>query len=69
MEHYSFTKREKELIPYIVGLHQNKFIAQIFNISDHCVKFHVTNILRKTGCKNKRQFREMFKEYMDKTMV
>lgn len=44
---YSFTKREREIVEYLVQGYKNRDIAQALFISEHTVKVHIANIFKK----------------------
>ena len=50
---YNFTKREKEIIEYILAGYTNEQIMKKCYISLSTVKRHISNILQKTGLKNR----------------
>lgn len=53
----SFTDREQQIIPFLVTGFSNKDIANMLQIADRTVKFHVSNILRKFKVKNRKALR------------
>jgi DNA-binding CsgD family transcriptional regulator len=53
LDHLPLTKREKELIPYIVLGKSNSEIGKILFISDSTVKRHIYNIFQKLPVKNR----------------
>lgn len=55
-----FTKTEIKIIEEILKGKPDRMIAEALYISQHTVKFHVRNILRKSKCKNRKEFRERF---------
>ena len=52
---YALTRREGEVLRYLLMGHSNSEISGELYISESTVKFHVKNILRKTGCSNRTQ--------------
>ncbi len=52
---YSFTTREKQILSFILTGAQIKEIAKELYITERTVKFHITNILTKTGVKNQKE--------------
>lgn len=48
-ETYSLTRREEEIASFIAEGKSNGEIAALTNLSESTVRFHVSNILRKTG--------------------
>ena len=50
---FALTKRESEVLSYLINNTQTKEIAESLNITERTVKFHITNILSKTGAKNR----------------
>ena len=52
---YEFTSKEKEVLAYMVRGLSYYEIADEMNINIQSVKYHVSNMLQKTGIKNKLQ--------------
>ncbi len=50
---YALTRREGEVLRHILAGRANGEIAAALFVSESTVKFHVKNILRKTGCSNR----------------
>ena len=50
---YELSPREREIFRMILSEKTNGEIADALYISENTVKFHVRNILKKTGCKNR----------------
>ncbi|PZP51869.1 MAG: helix-turn-helix transcriptional regulator [Pseudopedobacter saltans] len=48
----SLTNREREILKHIASGHTSEEIARIFTISNHTIRTHRKNILRKTQTKN-----------------
>jgi DNA-binding CsgD family transcriptional regulator len=57
VESCSFTDREQQIIPFLVVGFSNKDIANMLQIADRTVKFHVSNILRKFKVRNRKALR------------
>jgi len=56
-ESRSFTDREQQIIPFLMTGFSNKDIANMLQIEDRTVKFHVSNILRKFKVKTRKALR------------
>jgi DNA-binding NarL/FixJ family response regulator len=56
----SFTDREQQIIPFLVTGFSNKDIANVLQIADRTVKFHVSNILRKFKVKTRKALRAAY---------
>lgn len=54
------TRREHELMRLIARGLQNKSIAYELKISEHTVRAHICNIMRKYGLQNRTQIAMMF---------
>lgn len=61
-----FTKREKEIMSYIIHGVTSKEIAQKLHLSIHTINAHRKNILQKSGCKT---VAELIKNCIDNTWV
>ena len=61
--HYELSQRETDLLRVILGGSTNKEIAEKLFISENTVKFHVRNLLRKTGCKNRNELLPLFDSF------
>lgn len=51
--HYALTGRERDVFRQLVLGYSNTEISSILFVSENTVKFHIKNILRKTGCANR----------------
>jgi DNA-binding CsgD family transcriptional regulator len=61
-EQYALTKRESEVLRQIImGLSNGEISAALY-ISESTVKFHVKNILKKTGCVNRAEVISRFRQ-------
>ncbi|WP_350351714.1 LuxR C-terminal-related transcriptional regulator [Microbacterium sp. A8/3-1] len=47
------SNREREVLRLIVNGSRNREVASALGISDNTVKFHVSNLLKKTGCRSR----------------
>ncbi|MBQ0065709.1 MAG: response regulator transcription factor [Firmicutes bacterium] len=60
-EKYQLTRREEEILEFFVFGKTNKEIADNLFLSESTVRFHVSNILKKTGYKNRNEVKKAFK--------
>lgn len=51
--HNDISAREREVLRMVLANHTNGEIAQALFITESTVKYHVHNVLQKTGCKNR----------------
>lgn len=61
-EIYHLTRREDEISGYLADNKTNCEIADILFVSESTVRFHVSNILKKTGLTNRRDVGRKYKE-------
>ena len=59
--HNDLSAREREILRLVIAGRTNGEIAEALFISENTVKYHVRNLLQKTGCKNRS---ELQKKYM-----
>lgn len=64
LEQKNLSKRERELVAVLLDSLTNKDIGQRLFITEKCVKFHITNINKKMGTKNRM---ELFKTMLPYT--
>lgn len=57
---HDLSVREREVLRLVLDNQSNKEIADEINISESTVKFHVHNLLQKTGCKNRTDLRSAY---------
>lgn len=57
---YSLSQRESALLRLILDGSTNKEVAEKLFISENTVKFHVRNLLRKTGCSNRKELLALY---------
>ncbi|MFI3206910.1 MAG: helix-turn-helix transcriptional regulator [Clostridia bacterium] len=67
-EKYLLTKRESEILEYIMKGLNNEEICEIAVISKNTLKKHNLNIYRKIGIKNRVQLFKLLKEYNPKVV-
>ena len=60
---YAFTPRECEVFHLMIEGMSNLEIATELYVSESTVKFHVRNILKKTGCENRISMIAQFKAH------
>ncbi|MBO6159647.1 MAG: hypothetical protein J6P72_10385 [Firmicutes bacterium] len=60
---YDLSPRERELLRLLLKELTNGEIAGELSISENTVKFHVRNILQKTGCKNRKELSALYAAY------
>ncbi len=61
--YHDLSTREKEVLPLILEGHSNSEISDLIFVSENTVKFHVRNILKKTGCSNRQELTKSFHNY------
>ena len=59
--HNDLSAREREILRLVIAGRTNGEIAEALFISENTVKYHVRNLLQRTGCKNRS---ELQKKYM-----
>ena len=59
-ESYGLTRREEEIAYYIAQGKSNGEIAALVNLSESTVRFHVANILKKTGLSNRNEVSRVY---------
>lgn len=60
---YDFTSRECEVFELALEGCSNKEIANKLFITENTVKYHVKNLLKKTGCKNKGELKNLYSTF------
>ena len=60
---FNLTKREKQILSYLLSGKTNKEISLIFDISLNTVNNHVANIYYKSGVKNRVELVNKFSKY------
>lgn len=58
---YDLSGREMDVLELLIDDNSNTEIAEKLFISENTVKFHVRNILKKTGCKNRKEIGTVFR--------
>jgi DNA-binding NarL/FixJ family response regulator len=59
---HDLSVREKEVLRYLLDGCTNSEIAEKLFVSESTVKFHVHNLLQKTGCSGRAQLRSRYLE-------
>lgn len=59
---YDLSGREMDVVKILLDGHSNAEIADRLYVSENTVRFHVSNILKKTGCKNRKEISILFHE-------
>ena len=60
---HDLSAREREVLQQLIAGSTNAEIAQRLFVSESTVKFHVHNLLQKTGCQSRSQLRSLFSGY------
>ena len=63
MEH-DLSAREQDVLRLVLEQKTNAEIADLLFISENTVKFHVKNLLQKTGCKNRKELAAAYMAYL-----
>jgi len=58
--HNDISAREREVLRLVISGHSNGEIAEALFIAESTVKYHVRNILQKTGCKNRTELQRKY---------
>ena len=58
--HNDLSAREREVLRMVLDSHANGEIAEALFITESTVKYHVRNVLQKTGCKNRGELQRKF---------
>ncbi len=61
-DRYKLSSREIEILDEILDIKSNKEIAARLFITESTVKFHVKNLMKKTGCKNRNELIKLYNE-------
>ena len=59
---YDLSNREMDVLKILLDGHTNLEISDMLYVSENTVRFHVSNILKKTGCKNRKEISTLFYE-------
>jgi DNA-binding NarL/FixJ family response regulator len=60
---FELTRREEDVLSYLITGKPNKGIAQSLSIAVRTVKTHITNIYKKLGVSNKIQMVNLLKNF------
>ena len=58
--HHDLSAREREVLRQVIAERSNAEIAEALFVSESTVKYHVHNLLRKTGCKTRMELIEKY---------
>jgi len=58
--HHDLSAREREVFRMVLDNHTNGEIAERLFITERTVKYHVGNVLQKTGCRSRVELQKMF---------
>lgn len=61
---YEISSREMDVLELLIDGNSNAEIADRLYVSENTVRFHVSNLLKKTGCKSRKEIASLF--YSDK---
>jgi len=67
--YHDLSPREKEVLPLILEGHSNSEISGLIFVSENTVKFHVRNILKKTGCSNRQELAKDFQYFNKNSLI
>lgn len=57
---YDISSREMDVLELLIDGDSNAEIADKLYVSENTVRFHVSNLLKKTGCKNRKEIAALF---------
>lgn len=60
IDKYSLSNREAEVLALALTKKTNTQISEELFISDNTIKFHIRNILKKTGCANRNELKQLY---------
>lgn len=66
-QHHDLTGRERDIMLLMADRRTNREIAEALFISENTVKYHVRNVLQKTGCANRVELQERYKRALSET--
>ena len=61
-EQYGLTRREEEIAMFLSEGRSNGEIAELLQLSENTVRFHVSNILKKTGMKDRNEVSRAYRQ-------
>ena len=61
-EHYGLSAREQEVLQLSLAGRSNAEIADALYVSERTVKFHMHNLLQKTGCENRASLAALYRK-------
>lgn len=60
---HDLSAREREVLRLLLNDKSNKEISAVICVSENTVKFHVRNLLQKTGCKNRVELKAVYHSF------
>lgn len=61
--YFDLTRREQEVLREVLARHTNVEAAEALFVSESTIKFHMRNLLKKTGCDNRVELRDLYAEW------
>ena len=62
-QYYDLSRREQEVLRQVLARHTNVEAADELVVSESTIKFHMRNLLRKTGCKTRVELRSLYTDW------
>ena len=58
---YNLSARERDVLRLLLDDKTNKEISEEICVSENTIKFHVRNLLKKTGCKSRVELKTVYR--------
>lgn len=62
-QYFDLSRREQEVLRQVLSRHTNAEAAEELVVSESTIKFHMRNLLRKTGCKTRVELRGLYTDW------